>query len=346
MNYDALGAKALTSNVVEPYFAVIDMQSKKQVDNIKIPCAGSHGITSSDINGHYYVQCIGAVNATFFEFDPTTKAIVKRFTSAYLNNKNGVSNSGVGGQPYSSPENKYFIVPNPSANVIAVFKPTPTGTDMLEIAVNFRPGKTKFYPKDTSVTFGTDPNPSNYWAVINLEDKSANGGLAFIDMAVVVDAFKRNATLLDASIVTYLSTGPGKGDRPIARGNDFALSPVLTGTSSTDTTFGSVTLVNVKTKTVLSTFAIPAISRVLWVPVHNDEVGSNSNINNINDNNNNNNNCDNTRANQAIIIGSVGLFVGFVALVALIISLIWTSNPENNKKLNPIQTKDEVTTSV
>lgn len=87
INYNDLGSKALTSNVREPYFAIVDLQSKKQTDNFRIPCSGSHGIASSSINGHYYVQCIGAFNATMYEIDPTTKTIVKKFTSAYLNQK-------------------------------------------------------------------------------------------------------------------------------------------------------------------------------------------------------------------------------------------------------------------
>lgn len=352
INYKSLGSKALTSNVVEPYFAIVDLQSKKQVEYIQLPCSGSHGIGSSDISGHYYVQCIG-VNATMYEVDPITKTVVKKFTSAYLNQKNNALNSGLLGQLYLSPEESFFIVPNPAANVIAVLKPTPTGTQVLEIPVSYNPGATIYYPKNTSLPFGSDQNPSNYWAVINLEEKSASGGVAFIDMAVIVDGFKRNVTILDPSVVTYLATGPGKGDRPIARGNDFVVIPVLTGTTTADTTFGSIALVNIKTKTLVSTFTIPGVSRTLWVPIHKDEIRNTitslqtqvSALTTASPNSNSNNcNCDNTKTNQAMIIGSVGLITGFVALI---LSLLWVCSSKKSDNHQLIQSKDgDLLTSV
>jgi hypothetical protein len=352
LDYRSLGAKALTSNVAEPYFAVIDLQSKKQIDTFKLPCTGSHGLGSSDVNGHYYVQCIGA-NATMYEIDPNSRSIVNRFTSAYLNKKNNVTNSGLLGQQYHSPDETFFIVPNPRGNVIAILKPTPTGTKILEIPMSYNPGSTIYYPKDPSVTFGTDPNPSNYWAVIALEEKSANGGVAFLDMAVVVDGFNRNVTILDASVVTYLPVGPGKGDRPIARGNDFVATPSMTGTTGTDTTQGSISLINIKTKAIVATFNIPAISRVIWVPTHTDELGNSvstlkSQVDSLAavtpSSGPSSCDCDNTRANQAIIIGSVGLFTGFIALAAIILSTIWMGDFKKN--LVQVPEKENVDTTI
>ena len=60
---------------------------------------------------------------------------------------------------------------------------------MLEVKVPDGPGSVKFWPKDSSITFGTDPNPGNYVAVIAQEAKTASAGLAIIDMADVVAAF-------------------------------------------------------------------------------------------------------------------------------------------------------------
>jgi len=65
---------------------------------------------------------------------------------------------------------------------------------LLEVKIPDGPGSVKFWPKDSSVTFGTDPNPGNYVAVIAQEARTSSAGLAVVDMADVVAAFKALGT--------------------------------------------------------------------------------------------------------------------------------------------------------
>jgi len=81
---------------------------------------------------------------------------------------------------------------------------------MLEVKIPDGPGSVKFWPKDSSVTFGTDPNPGNYVAVIAQEARTSSAGLAVVDMADVVAAFKALGTtqagLFSGQVCTVHST--------------------------------------------------------------------------------------------------------------------------------------------
>ena len=65
-----------------------------------------------------------------------------------------------------------------------------------------------------------DPNPGNYWAIMALESSDENGGLAFLDMDLVVKGFAASQGILDKNVVQYVKLGAGAGYRPMKRGND------------------------------------------------------------------------------------------------------------------------------
>ena len=120
-----------------------------------------------------------------------------------------------------------------------------------------------FWPKDSSITFGVDPNPGNYWAVMALESSDENSGLAFLDMDLVVKGFASSLTTLDKSVVQYVKVGAGNLYRPMKRGNDYIVTP--TKYDSNLKRYTQLAIVNARTRAVTTT-SLAGTSKILWVP--------------------------------------------------------------------------------
>jgi len=187
--------------------------------------------------------------------------------SKLLSQKLSIAEFGIQGQAYASPEEQFILSTNKNLNVLSVIKPVAGGTPRkLEVEVSYKPGQVVFWPKDSSITFGVDPNPGNYWAVIALESDDENSGMAFLDMDLIVKGFavspNQEFQELDKSCIEYVKLGPGSMYRPMKRGNDYIATPVYDTTAKKYT---SLAIVNAKTRAV-TTISLADTAKIVWVP--------------------------------------------------------------------------------
>lgn len=250
-------------------------------------CGGTHGITYNVINNRLYIECsnprscaapyessdctgsIWTVDATTLEFQeklesPLSPAITK----------------GVFGQPYSSPDEKYIMVPNGKNNILSILKPgapivdeetasvTTPATLVKDVPVNFSPGAVVWIPKDKTTAFGMDSDPANYHVAIAQQGTDPSAGIAFIDMAVVTQAFETN-TDIPVNAVSYIKVGSATKYRALERGGEYLATS--SGYDSTSGKYSQVAVVHVDTKEVTN-IAMEGTARILFVPLISDDT--------------------------------------------------------------------------
>ena len=306
-------------------------------------CGGTHGIAFSDVDMSIYVECTNpSACGSPYNTDACTGSIWKidtytfpgsstdtdlnlgmntalpsrsRLSSPFLSTKYGISYFGIQGQPYASPEEQFILCSNKNLNVLSIIKPVSGGPPLvLEVEVSYKPGSIVFWPKDSSITFGTDANPGNYWAVMALESSDENSGLAFLDMDLVVAGFAASASTLDSSVVQYVKLGAGNTYRPMERGNDYIVTP--TNYDSTLKRYTHLSIVNARTRSVQTTISLAGTAKILWVPTFESSWSSSfaALSNTVAD--------QSTLSNQAITVGGVALAFtlgGLCALTALVL---------------------------
>lgn len=251
------------------------------IPDASLGCVGTHGIAFSGVNDRLYVECSNpsACNAPYNDttsctgstwvIDASSLNVAGRLESPLLTARYGAS-FGVQGQIYATPEEQFLLVPNKKAKVLHILKPVSGGiTEVLEIdTAGHSIGAITYYPKDSTVTFGEDPNPGNYWAVIALEEAAESSGFALLDMALVTAAFVSDTVSLPASALQFVSVGAGASGRFVERGSDYIATPVFVAGTATAVSIG---IVNLKTMAVQSVSFADA-KRVVWVPIHTGEV--------------------------------------------------------------------------
>jgi len=308
-------------------------------------CGGTHGIAFSDVDNSLYVECtnpsacvtpfntaactgsLWKIDTTSFPGDTDTALQLggnpaqpsrQRLSSPFLSNKLSIPNFGIQGQAYASPEEQFILCPSKNNNVLSIIKPVSGGSPLiLEVEVNYKPGSVVFYPKDSSITFGVDPNPGNYWAVVALESSDDNSGLAFLDMALVVQGFASGQTMLDKGVIQYVKVGGGSMYRPLKRGGDYIATPIY------DTAVGGYTklaIVNARSQSVATVLPLSGVAKIIWVP--NLQAGWVSSIASVQQAVVDQNSKFNLAYNNALAVGGVALaFVlgGFCAITALVL---------------------------
>jgi len=308
-------------------------------------CGGTHGIAFSDVDNSLYVECTNpstcvspyntaACTGSLWKIDTasfpgnTATALQlggnpaqpsrQRLSSPFLSNKLGISNFGIQGQSYATPEEQFILCPSKNNNVLSIIKPVSGGSPLiLEVEVNYKPGSVVFYPKDSSITFGVDPNPENYWAVIALESSDDNSGLAFLDMALVVQGFAKGSVLLDKTVVQYVKIGAGATYRPLKRGTDYIATPIY---DSTVLGYTKLAIVNARTQTVSTVLPLAGVAKILWVP--NLQANWASSVASVSQALVDQSNKFNSAYTNALAVGGVALaFVlgGFCAVTALVL---------------------------
>ena len=158
-----------------------------------------------------------------------------------------------------------------------------------------------------------DPNPGNYWAVMALESSDENGGLAFLDMDLVVKGFAASQSTLDKNVVQYVKLGAGALYRPMKRGNDYIVTP--TNYDATLKRYTQLAIVNARTRAVTTT-SLAGTAKILWVPTFQSSwsssyVSLSKAVVEQND-----------KIKEAIAVGGVALafvLVGFCTLTALVV---------------------------
>ena len=158
-----------------------------------------------------------------------------------------------------------------------------------------------------------DPNPGNYWAIMALESPDENGGLAFLDMDLVVKGFAASQGILDKNVVQYVKLGAGALYRPMKRGNDYIVTP--TNYDATLKRYTQLAIVNARTRAVTTT-SLAGTAKILWVPTFQSSwsssyVSLSKAVVEQND-----------KIKEAIAVGGVALafvLVGFCTLTALIV---------------------------
>ena len=305
-------------------------------------CIATHGIAFSNVDNGIYVECQNpsSCTTTYNTASCNTGSIWKidtntfpgsstetdldlgmntalpsrsRLFSPSLSSKYGISNFGIQGQPYASPEEQFILCANKNLNILSIIKPVAGSSPLvLEVEVNYKPGSIVFWPKDSSITFGVDPNPGNYWAVMALESPDENGGLAFLDMDLVVKGFAASDSTLDKNVVQYVKLGAGKAYRPIKRGNDYIVTPIY---DSILKRYTQLAIVNARTRAV-TTIPLAGTVKILWVPTFQSSWSSSFDALSkaVVD--------QNDKIKEAIAVGGVALAFtlgGFCALTALVL---------------------------
>ena len=229
----------------------------------KGPCS-----TSTSITNPY--KCTSAM----WVVDPVNKVVTDRLVSPYLSGLYGGS-FGVQGKPIGSPEKSLILASNAVNGVLAVVRPSSTGLhDITELVIvnthpNCVPDTIVFYSKFPNVEFGSDPDPSNYWAVIALQGKDPVCGMVFLDMATAISALNAKNKLLSSTSVKYLSVGSGGGsNRVLIRGGTFLVTPIWTYSASTiSDPYDGFALVSTITQSVIRTFSLSGVVRLSYVPI-------------------------------------------------------------------------------
>jgi hypothetical protein len=305
-------------------------------------CGGTHGIAFSDVDDSLYVECTNPGKPTCPDTFNTTgctgslwridtnsflgntenalqlgmKAAQPtrlRLSSPFLSNKLNIPDFGIQGQSYATPEEQFILSTNKNLNLLSIIKPVAGGVPLiLEVEISYKPGAIVYWPKDSSITFGVDPNPGNYWAIVALESSDENAGLAFLDMDLVVKAFEAGLVMLDKSVIEYVNLGPGSLYRPLKRGNDYVATPIYDTTAKGYT---KLAIVNARTRSV-TTISLSKTSKIIWVPTFQASWSSTmaSFSKALLD--------QNDKVNQAIAVGGVALAFtlgGFCAITALIL---------------------------
>ena len=192
---------------------------------------------------------------------------------------------GIQGAPYDDPTYTVTLVTNTNLGwlhfVMPMSSPSAGMADTMFVefnmaqnlagagGVNMMPSFVVWYPKDVSVPFYTDTNPSNYYAVVGLNSADSKSGFAIVDMAAVMMSFNAMtmsnlAATLPASAVTLVSCGPaiGTGNRILERGGDYILTNVYSATANS---YRTVCAYNMRTKTMVSDINIPSAAKAVYV---------------------------------------------------------------------------------
>ena len=157
-----------------------------------------------------------------------------------------------------------------------------------------------------------DPSPGNYWAIVALESGDENGGLAFLDMDLVVKGFAASQTTLSKNVVQYVKLGAGNMYRPVERGSDYTVTP--TNYDSTLKRYTQLAIVNARTRAVTTT-SLAGTAKILWVPTFQSSSSSYASLSKAVAE-------QNDKTKEAIAVGGVALafvLVGFCTLTALIV---------------------------
>ena len=307
-------------------------------------CGGTHGIAFSSVDNSLYVECTNpsatcqspyntaGCTGSLWKIDTasfpgnTENALQLgmkasqpsrlRLSSKFLTDKLGFD-FGIQGQSYATPEEQFILCPNKNLNVLSIIKPLAGGVPLiLEVEVSYKPGSVVYWPKDSSITFGVDPNPGNYWAVMALESSDENAGLAFLDMDLVVKGFAAGKSLLDKSVIEYVKLGPGNVYRPLKRGSDYIATPIY---DTTALGYTKLAIVNARTRAV-TTIPLLKTSKIIWVPIF--QASWSGTIASLSKAVFDQNDKFNRAYDQAIAVGGVALAFtlgGFCAIAALIL---------------------------
>ena len=267
-------------------------------------CIGTHGIGYNDPYKGVYIECLNpsscvspytsptACTGSLWIIDVSVAAWTSgtqspgrvRLTSPSLVTLYGAG-FGIQGAPYDDPTYSITLVTNPNLGWLHFIMPmsSPSATvvnnmfvefNMANVAgapsgVNLMPSFVAWYPKDVSVPFYNDPNPSNYYAVVGLNSADSKSGFAIVDMAAVVTSFntittKNAGAILPATAVTLVSCGPasGSGNRIVERGGDYVITNVA---STTSTTYKTVCAYNMRTQTMVNNVNIPSATKAVYV---------------------------------------------------------------------------------
>lgn len=122
-------------------------------------CVGTHGIAFSDVDNGIYVECtnptacaspynsnactgsIWKIDTNSFPGSSTEKDLDlgmnaalpsrSRLFSPFLSAKYGISNFGIQGQPYASPEEQFILCSNKNLNILSIIKPVAGGIPLI-----------------------------------------------------------------------------------------------------------------------------------------------------------------------------------------------------------------------
>lgn len=122
-------------------------------------CVGTHGIAFSDVDNGIYVECtnptacappynsnactgsIWKIDTNSFPGSSTEKELDlgmnaalpsrSRLFSPFLSAKYGISNFGIQGQPYASPEEQFILCSNKNLNILSIIKPVGGGIPLI-----------------------------------------------------------------------------------------------------------------------------------------------------------------------------------------------------------------------
>lgn len=282
MFHPAMEGKGYATNVNETGVHYVDIKTrtflqKVPIFNANFKCAGTHGIDYSPVNNRIYAECSNptacvkpyknatACTASLWTVNAATATTEARLVSPTLSAAIG-ANFGIQGQPYHSPDNLYLFVPNKNLDILHILQPMADGTtNIIEVALS-QPGNIVFYPKNSDILYGTDPEPSNYIMALGYLD-----GVAFLEMSVVVSAFLKGSKTLSLSDFTTVATATNSVTRTIVRGNEYV---IIQEFQSGQLVTNRMAVVSFKTKKIVSYVTMPNSLKMAFVPIQSTQLKS------------------------------------------------------------------------
>lgn len=278
MFHPVMEGMGYATNVNETGVQYLNVNTRKFEQKVAIfdsnyKCGGTHGVDYSPINNKIYAECSNPTKCVSPYKDPAlctgslwtvnaaTAASEARLTSPTLSAALG-ANFGIQGQPYHTPDSKYMFVPNKNLDILHILQPTATTTNIIEVTLP-APGNIVFFPKNSNIEYGTDSDSGNYVMAI-----AYKGGVAFLEMSVVVSAFEKGSLTLSEDVFTKVLTVTSDKTRTIMRGNDYVLIQEYPTLTTTD----RLAVISYKTKTIESYVSVANSLKMAFVPIQTGQL--------------------------------------------------------------------------
>jgi len=196
---ESLGNLAYATNTKEPGIVQLDLETKEHLEDGVVfhnltelndedaVCPGTHGIAFSKVNRHLYVEC--SSSSGIFEFSIDEGRVVSVFKNVL-------------GQPTTTPDGDYVLVPNKKNSTGHILVPKTSGEGSSEDFVFDIPGmpdKVAFFPKTPS---GDALQLQDYYAFFSLVEPVPETGVAWVDLADVLAAPANGTERVVAEVIT------------------------------------------------------------------------------------------------------------------------------------------------
>jgi YVTN family beta-propeller protein len=156
---------AYSTNIYEGGLGKLKLSTREQIAQISlslpgapINCTtGTHGIAFNSQNDRIYAECTNPptcvapysdssiCTGSIWGISSATGSVIARLVSPTLSIRFAVTDFGINGAPYSSPEDSFVLIPSKRYGLLTILKPTSGSTAILEIPMSLSPGTIVFW---------------------------------------------------------------------------------------------------------------------------------------------------------------------------------------------------------